>query len=801
MTLATTTSRVGYPGAGSVGPFPVPFRLQSAADLRVVVRDADDVETTLLLNTDYTIAGVGDAAATVTLTTALAVGKTLSLRRTPALTQPTSIQNQGSYFPKTHEDVFDRLVMQLLSLQDTADRSFGVSETHDPAILSLRVKPETGKVLAWQSATELGNSALDSSAIALPGAGRTVATLSAYLLNNAVANVKDYGALGDGVTDDAAAFQAALDSGLRCVYVPATAASYKIMTTLTLPSTVEIIMDAGATLQPVLGIGEQLFYRAAAAALYTKAVTSGYTFGSRSVIIADTSNLAVGQEVTFATNSAGVWPLSWNRIKTIVGTTVSFYEPFPLTYTGVVTMSVVSLAGSIRISGGVMDLSNVGGITTPALFALAGYRSAEVEGVTFRGPMVSLTAIGLVAIQNCKTGRIRGCHADDVVLFGQAFSVSSAKHAQVTDCVIDGDCFGVYMGRNDWELVQGINYTGRRTLNVTAYSVRCIKTEGSRHSMITDIVASDCETVIEWINSGRGVISNIFGVNIGQTAYVGQTAINLNSSTANGELNTITISNVVLERLGGIGIQIEGDGAGRISMTDIHIKSCYAYGIIANCIYFTIGNSIIEDWNTGALGNDVAAINANISAVGAGYSIHDIVFKNVTNTRRCMALRAGPQYRIWNVIPVDGNPLYDSVGPNADLSATNATALRTFLGMASPTAFVPTDGSGAALAFAAAAGRYIDLGDAIMAWTRVVYPVTADASAAEIDGLPFVSSNADITGMYASPIGFTTSNLLTQAYVKANTTKIALIKAGGVQATNADLSGKTVCVCAIYRKT
>lgn len=140
MSIASTTNRVDYTGNGAVDTYAYTFRIFAGTDLLVTVRDTNDVETTLTLTTHYTVTGAGDASGgNVALVNGafawldgdgdLKTGFALSIRRSRPLTQETDIRNQGDFFPETHEDAFDHLVMISQQLQDQIDRCVKLRET------------------------------------------------------------------------------------------------------------------------------------------------------------------------------------------------------------------------------------------------------------------------------------------------------------------------------------------------------------------------------------------------------------------------------------------------------------------------------------------------------------------------------------------------------------------------------------------------------------------------------------------------------------------------------------------------
>ena len=154
MTIPTENSRDDYIGNGATSIYAYTYRILAEEDLLVTQRDTSNIETTLVLNTDYTVSGVGDSAGTITLAAGnLVLGYVLSIRRNRALTQETDIRNQGSFYPESHEDAFDDLTMKTLTLKTLLDMMIKVPESVTGIDLELPV-PVALRILRWNSSAD-----------------------------------------------------------------------------------------------------------------------------------------------------------------------------------------------------------------------------------------------------------------------------------------------------------------------------------------------------------------------------------------------------------------------------------------------------------------------------------------------------------------------------------------------------------------------------------------------------------------------------------------------------------------------
>lgn len=269
MTVSAQTPINRSTGNGVTTVFPYTFKIISTADIEVTV---DDVVKTL--NVDYTVSGAGvDAGGNVTMTTAPANGASVVRRRNMALTRSTDYQDQGTLPAATLDSDIDATVLMVQQLDERLDRTFSLPASFSGD--STLPEPEPGYLIGWDATGEnltnipasVGSSLVDlaaSSGSSLvgfiqSGTGAVPTTVQAKLRESV--SVKDFGAVGDGVTDDRAAIQLAIDYASatgRNIFVPA--GNYRLTkgaaqtdeagTTypcLTMASNMHILAEHGAT--------------------------------------------------------------------------------------------------------------------------------------------------------------------------------------------------------------------------------------------------------------------------------------------------------------------------------------------------------------------------------------------------------------------------------------------------------------------------------------------------------------------------------------------------------------------------
>lgn len=262
MTVASTNSKAGpYAGAGTTGPFAVDFRFLEDSHLQVIRTSAAGVATTLTLTTDYTVTGAGGTSGEVTLVAALAVGETLTVLRNVPATQETDYVQNDAFPAESHERALDKLTMiaqqqseilsraitvptgesSVPSLPAAADRAntlLAFDANGDPVVTLPNPTDASAVSLALsQLIADLANTTDPAKGPGMLGYGGSLAYPEGSLgwRVRQFRTFKDFGAVGDGVADDTAAIQAAMNSN-AAVYDDSDGATYRLTASVSIPN-------------------------------------------------------------------------------------------------------------------------------------------------------------------------------------------------------------------------------------------------------------------------------------------------------------------------------------------------------------------------------------------------------------------------------------------------------------------------------------------------------------------------------------------------------------------------------------
>jgi len=152
MTVNTLNITSGpFVGNGVADSFAYTFKIEDKSQVKVFETDDNKVETVLVVDTDYTVAGIGvDGGGTITrVAGALPIDFTWFIRSDYIETQLTDFDSQGGFFPDVHEDALDKLTFLIQQIIDEKDRSPSVSNSYTGPLPLLMPDPVAGKIIRW----------------------------------------------------------------------------------------------------------------------------------------------------------------------------------------------------------------------------------------------------------------------------------------------------------------------------------------------------------------------------------------------------------------------------------------------------------------------------------------------------------------------------------------------------------------------------------------------------------------------------------------------------------------------------
>lgn len=164
MTLTSELVKVQYNGNGSTTAFEITYIYWGDTDIKVVHRDALDVETTWVDGTHYTLTGGLGETGTLNVSTSPtdytpASGETLTIKSNRSDTQDDALPLGGKFPSSVVEQALDQQARLIQQKEEELSRAIKLSETS--AISNVTIEnPVTGQYLRWA-----GDGTIDSAVL------------------------------------------------------------------------------------------------------------------------------------------------------------------------------------------------------------------------------------------------------------------------------------------------------------------------------------------------------------------------------------------------------------------------------------------------------------------------------------------------------------------------------------------------------------------------------------------------------------------------------------------------------------